>query len=147
MNESNTDPAKDQTTPASESKASDCASCPFMKKALADAENAKKPKGHRRLIDEIKDLDIPARAKAELAILCAKARDLGRHCIAFVKRHRHLGESIVLGCLIAYLLFYVPFVGGFLGLCALALTISSGVLRELQESIAALFSADIPAYA
>jgi hypothetical protein len=147
MNESNTDPAKDQTTPASESKASDCASCPFMKKALEDAEKAKMPKGHRRLIDDIRDLNIPSRLKSEVFALCVRARDLGRKVIRFIKRHRHLGESVVLGCLIAYLLFYVPFIGGFLGLCALALTISSGVLRELQESIAALFSADIPAYA
>jgi hypothetical protein len=147
MNESTHDPATDQDpTPSSETKASDCASCAF-KKAMADAENSKTPKGHRRLIDEIKDLNIPSRLRGEVFALCVRARELGRKVIAFIKRHRHLGESIVLGCLIAYLLFYVPFIGGFLGLCALALTISSGVLRELQESIAALFSADIPVYA
>jgi hypothetical protein len=143
MNETiNTDPATSQTN-----SSPDCESCPFRRKAIADAENSKTPKGHRRLIDEIKDLEIPARAKAELALLCARAKELGRKIIRFIKRHRHLGESAVLGAVIAYLLCYVPFIGGFLALVALGLTVAAGVLRELKDSLAALFAADIPACA
>jgi hypothetical protein len=136
----NPDPATDQNTPP------DCETCPFRRKAMEDAENKKPPKGQRRLIDEIKDLNIPARAKAELAILCARAKSLGAQVLKFIRRHRALGEAAVLGSIVCYALCFIPWIGGFLGLVALGMSVASGVLRELREDLAALFSME-PVYA
>jgi hypothetical protein len=147
MNESTHDPATDQTPGATVPPTSspDCGTCPFRRKAMEDADKTP-PKGNRRLIDDIRALDIPARAKAELALLCTKARELGRKIIRFMKRHRHLGEAAVLGAVIAYLFCHIPIIGGFLALVSMALSVATGVLMELKESLAALFAADIPAY-
>jgi hypothetical protein len=99
------------------------------------------------LIDEIRKLQIPARAKAELAILCARAKELGIKILKFLKRHRHLGEASVIGALVAYMLCFIPWVGGFLALVALGLSLASGVVRELREDLATLFAAEMPAHA
>jgi hypothetical protein len=137
MNESTRDPVTDQkNTP-------DCEACPFRRKAMEDAEKSQTPKGRRRLIDEIRNLDIPARAKAELAaLLCSRARVLGCKILRFLKRHRHLGEAAVMGAVVAYLLCHIPLIGGFLALIALGMSVAGGVLRELREELAALFTED-----
>ena len=118
----------------------DCESCPYRLKAMADNANETKT----RLIDEIRKLDIPNRCKAELAILCARSRKLGIQILRFIRRHRHLGEAAILGAIIAYLLCFIPWVGGFLALIALAISIMGGVIRELREDLAALFAVEIP---
>jgi hypothetical protein len=80
-------------------------------------------------------------------LLCARAKKLGREILRFLKRHRHLGEASVLGAFVCYALCFIPWIGGFLGLIALGMSVASGVLRELREDLAALFAADIPACA
>jgi hypothetical protein len=151
MNEStNPDPNQDQdqgTPVPPTSQAPDCLSCEFRKKALeyATEPKADQPSGgtrKARLIDEIRRLQIPARCKAELALLCARAKKLGKHILSLLKRHRHLGEAAVLGSIICYALCFIPWIGGFLGLVALGMSVASGVLRELREDLAALFTAE-----
>jgi hypothetical protein len=132
--------------------APDCENCPFRKQALENAEKAKSgqptsgtPKP--RLIDEIRRLDIPARCKAELALLCVRAKDLGLKVLRFIRRHRHIAESILLGAAIGWLLCYIPIIGGFLSLVALATSVAAGMVKELREQLAALFAAEMPAHA
>jgi hypothetical protein len=91
------------------------------------------------IIEEIKKLDIPAKAKAELLMLWHKARKLVEGIIRFIQRHREFGEAILLGALIAFLLSQIPWIGGFLALCALITAAAIGVLKELREDIATLF--------
>ena len=46
---------------------------------------------------------------------------------------------MLLGAIIAYLLAHIPWIGGFLALCALVTAAAIGVLKELREDIASLF--------
>ena len=92
-----------------------------------------------KIIEEIKKLDIPAKAKAELLMLWHKARRLVEAVLRFVQRHREFGAAILLGAIIAYLLSQIPWIGGFLALCALVTAAAIGVLKELREDIASLF--------
>ena len=158
MKDINQDPATDQDpeapaqgSPEPKAQAPDCENCPFRKQAL-DAEKAKAgqpPEGapKTRLIDEIRRLDIPARCKAELALLCVRAKDLGLKVLRFIRRHRHIAESILLGAAIGWLLCYIPIIGGFLSLVALATSVAAGMVKELREQLAALFEAEMPAHA
>ena len=57
----------------------------------------------------------------------------------FIERHRQFGEAMLLGAVLAYGLAHIPWVGGFLALCALVTAAAIGVLKELREDIAALF--------
>ena len=99
-------------------------------------------KAKARLIDEIRRLQIPARAKAELAVLCMRAKELGRKLLRFLARHRYLGEAAVLGAFVAYALCFIPWIGAFLALVALGLSLASGVVRQLREDLAALFATE-----
>ena len=134
-------------------KTPDCLSCEFRKKALeyaAEHKDGQPPGGapKTRLIDEIRKLDIPGRAKAELAILCVRSKELGRAILRCLARHRHIAESILLGSIIGFLLAnYVPLIGGFLSLVALATAVTIGMVKELREQLAALFAAEMPAHA
>lgn len=92
-----------------------------------------------RIIEEIRRLDIPAKAKAELLLLWTRAQRLVEAIIRFIQRHRQFGEAILLGAIIAYLLAHIPWIGGFLALCALVTAAAIGVLKELREDIASLF--------
>ena len=49
------------------------------------------------------------------------------------------GHGLLLGAVIAYLLAHIPWIGGFLALCALVTAAAIGVLKELREDIASLF--------
>lgn len=142
MNESSQDPATDQNTP-------DCETCPFRRKIMEDVEKEKsQPRTGKSLFSEVRALNIPSRAKAELLLLCARAKELGRKIIRFVKRHKHICENAVIGAILAYMMLFIPgLLGSFLALVAMALSVSAGVLRELQDSIASLFAADMPVYA
>ncbi len=156
MNEpTNPDPATNQNpgTPVPPApQAPDCLHCEFLKIALeyAAEHKAGQPPGgapKTRLIDEIRRLDIPARCKAELAMLCVHGRELVRKILCFIRRHHHIAESILLGAAISWLLAYLPIIGGFLSLVSLATSVAIGMVKELREQLAALFAADIPVYA
>lgn len=101
----------------------------------------------KRIIDDIRRLNIPVKVKAELVILAAQAKQLALAIIRFIKRHRRFGEAMILGVLVAYLLSRIPWVGGFLALCALVTAAAIGLMRELREDLTHLFTADAPAQA
>ncbi len=95
----------------------------------------------RTIIKRIRKLKIPARAKAELLMLWTRARRLAEAVILFVSAHRRFGEALVMGAVVAFLLSQIPWVGGFLALCALVTAASVGLLRELREDVARFFEA------
>ena len=97
-----------------------------------------------KIIEDIRQLKIPSRCKAELALLYAKCRRLAAAIVRFVKSHRRFGESMILGCVIAYLLGQVPWIGGFLALCALVTSAAVGMMREMREDLSKFFDLDIP---
>ena len=94
----------------------------------------------QEIIDRIKKLDIPAKAKAELLLLWTRAHRLVEAVLRFVERHRQFGEAMLLGAVIAWLLAHIPWIGGFLAVCALVTAAAIGVLKELREDIASLFA-------
>jgi len=98
----------------------------------------------RKIIDEIRRLNIPGKIKAELVILAAQARQLAIAIIRFIKRHRRFGEAMILGVLVAYLLTHIPWIGGFLALCALVTAAAIGLMRELREDLTQLFATEVP---
>jgi len=93
-----------------------------------------------RIVEQIRQLDIPAKAKAELLILWSRAHRLVEAIIRFVERHRQFGEAMLLGAIVAYGLAHIPWVGDFLALSALVTAAAIGVLKELREDIASLFA-------
>jgi len=98
-----------------------------------------------KFIDDIRKLHIPSKCKAELAMLYSKCKRLAAAIVRFVKSHRQFGEAMILGCIIAYLLGQVPWIGGFLALCALVTAAAMGLMRELREDLTKFFDIDIPA--
>jgi len=68
------------------------------------------------IIARIRSLNIPQRAKAELTLLYTRSQRLAAAIIRFMKAHRRFGEVMLLGCIIAWLLGQVPWIGGFLAL-------------------------------
>ena len=159
MNDINQEPDKDpnsgtplneQPKPNPHAEKPDCEKCPYRLKAIEDAAKitatTQPPAGtaRPRLIDEIRKLEIPARCKAELAILCVRAKELGRRILRFLARHRHIAESILLGSIIGYLLCFLPLIGPFLSLVALATAVTIGMVKELREQLSALFEAELP---
>lgn len=94
----------------------------------------------RALIERIRALNIPQRAKAELLMLWHHARRLVEAVIGFIMRHNHLGECLVLGAVVAYLVGHVPIFGGFLALMALVTAASIGLMVELLKEIEAVFN-------
>lgn len=97
----------------------------------------------KKILDEIRKLNIPAKVKAELAILASQARKLAIAILRFIKRHRRFGEALVLGAIVAYLLSQVPFIGGFLALCSLVTAAAIGLMRELREDLAQFFDSEL----
>lgn len=97
-----------------------------------------------KFIEDIRKLKIPSQCKAELALLYAKCQRLAAAIIRFLKMHRRFGESMILGCVIAYLLGQVPWIGGFLALCALVTAAAIGLMRELREDLAKFFDIELP---
>jgi uncharacterized membrane protein len=93
----------------------------------------------RQAYEAIRAMNIPAKAKAELMMLWHKCKNLVEAAIRFCQRHREFAEAMILGAMIAYLLSHIPWIGGFLGLCALVTAAAIGVLKELREDIASLF--------
>jgi uncharacterized protein (DUF2062 family) len=97
-----------------------------------------------QIIEEIRKLDIPAKAKAELLMLWHKAQHLVERIIRFLQSHKEFAQTMALGAIVAYILAHVPWIGGFLALCALVTAAAIGVLKELREDISRLFE-PIPA--
>lgn len=93
----------------------------------------------RDIFEQIKAMNIPARCKAELLMLWHKCKTIVEAALRFCQRHREFAEAMILGALIAYLLAQIPWLGGFLALCALCTAAAVGVLKELREDIASLF--------
>ena len=100
-----------------------------------------------KFIDQISRLKIPSRCKAELALLYAKCQRLAAAILRFLKSHRRFGESMILGCVVAYLLGQVPWLGAFLALCALVTAAAIGMMRELREDLSKFFDIELPAAA
>ena len=100
----------------------------------------------QEVIDRIRKLNIPQKAKAELLMLWTRAKHLVEGILRFVSRHRHFGEAVLLGAAIAFLLAQIPWIGGFLALCTLVAAAAIGVMKELREDLDQLF-ADVPEYA
>jgi len=100
-----------------------------------------------KFIDEIRKLDIPSKCKAELALLYAKCKRLALAIINFLMMHRRFGEAMVLGCIVAFLMTKIAWIGGFLALCALVTAAAMGLMRELREDLTRFFDIEIPAQA
>jgi len=100
-----------------------------------------------KFLDEIRKLDIPSKCKAELAMLYAKCKRLALAVIKFLMMHRRFGEAMILGCIVAFLLTRIPWIGGFLGLCALVTAAAMGLMRELREDLTKFFDTEVPAQA
>ena len=98
-------------------------------------------------LDEIRKLDIPGKAKAELSILFAKARRLAVAILRFLKAHRRFAEALLLGAIVAFLLTKIPLLGNFLALVALATSSAIGLMRELREDLTKFFDTEVPAQA
>lgn len=86
-------------------------------------------------LDEIRRMDLPAKAKAELIKLWHRARNLVTAIVRFIQRHREFSEAMVLGAIIAFLLSKIPWIGQFAALCALVTAAAVGVLMELRSAI------------
>jgi hypothetical protein len=94
----------------------------------------------REIIARLRTLNLPQRIKGELLLLWRHARVLVESVIGFVVRHNHLGECLVLGAVVAYLLAKVPAVGGFLALVALVTAASVGLMVGLRKEIESVFT-------
>ena len=94
---------------------------------------------YHEIIDRIKRLNIPSRAKAELLMLWHQAKRLVERILQFLERHREFAESMLLGAIIAWLLAHIPWIGMFLGLCALVTCAAIGVLKEIRSDLDQLF--------
>ena len=93
----------------------------------------------RQVFEQIRAMNIPAKAKAELLMLWHKCKTIVEAALWFCRRHREFAEAMILGALVAYLLSHIPWIGGFLALCTLITAAAIGVLKELREDIASLF--------
>jgi hypothetical protein len=92
-----------------------------------------------QFIEDVKAMDVPARAKAELLMIWCRAQKVAEGIVRFAQRHRHFAESLLLGAIMAYLVSFIPWLGGLAALCALVTSAAIGVLKELREDIASLF--------
>ena len=94
---------------------------------------------YREIIDRIKKLDIPARAKAELLMLWHRSKRIVERILQFLERHREFAEAMLLGAIAAFLLAHIPWLGCFLALCALVTAAAIGILKEIRSEIEQLF--------
>lgn len=94
----------------------------------------------KEVIDRIKRLNIPHRAKAELILFYSRCRRLVVGILRFIEKHKQFGEAIILGSIVAYLLMHIPWIGGLLALVALVTAASWGLMRQMQEDINQLFA-------
>ena len=95
---------------------------------------------YHEIIDRIKKLDIPAKAKAELLMLWHRAGRLVERILSFIERHREFTEAMLLGAIVAFLIAHVPWIGGFLALCALVTFAAVGVMKQMHSDLTQLFA-------
>ena len=88
-------------------------------------------------------LRISTQAKEELLALWHRNKRIVESILAFIRKHRHLSESLLLGAIVAFLLCQIPVIGSFLGLLALVTAGACGLIRELRVQLAEAFA--IPA--
>lgn len=91
------------------------------------------------IVDRIRRLDIPARAKAELLMLWHQSRRLVERILAFLESHREFTHALLLGGIVAFLLSQIPWIGGFLALCALITFAAIGVMKQVHADLTRLF--------
>ena len=94
---------------------------------------------YHEIIDRIKQLNIPARAKSDLLMLWHKARNLAEKILAYLEHHREFAESILLGAIVAFVVAHIPWIGGFLALCTLVTAAAIGVMRQLRRDLEVFF--------
>ena len=85
-------------------------------------------------------LRIPQDAKDALLRLYRRAKTLVESILAFIRKHRHLSESLLLGAIVAFLLTQLPVIGNFLALLALVTAGAVGLMRELKAQLAEVFA-------
>lgn len=96
-------------------------------------------------VKEIKELDLPARVKAELLRMYFKMREVAIAILEFLKRHKQLGECLALGAIVAFLLAQLPFLGSFLALLALVTASAVGLMLEMRNYLTQIFTMPVQA--
>ncbi len=91
------------------------------------------------IVDRIKRLDLPARAKAELMMLWHRCKRLVEKILAFLEAHKEFTEAMLLGAIAAFLLAQIPYIGGFLALCSLVTAAAIGLLKQIHADLTQLF--------
>ena len=94
----------------------------------------------RKIIARIRALNIPQHVKADLLLLWMHASRLVEKIIAFIKRHKHLTECLVLGAIVAFIVGQVPLIGGFFALMTLVTAAAYGLMAELQSELETVFA-------
>ena len=84
-------------------------------------------------------LRISEDAKQSLLALWKRAHHLGENILAFIRKHRHLSESLLLGAVVAFLLCQLPWIGNFAALLALVVSGAVGLMREMRAQLAEVF--------
>ena len=87
----------------------------------------------------INRMNLAAKVKAELFKFWTCFRNVGNKIIAFIKRHKHLSEALLLGAIVAFLCSQMPGIGGFLALLALVTSAAVGLMLELRDSLNSMF--------
>jgi len=94
----------------------------------------------KEIVNEIKELNIPAKVKAELLMLWFKCREIVEKILAFIRRHKDLAECLILGAIVAFLLSQLPWLGNFLALLALVTSAAVGLMLEMRNALMQVFS-------
>jgi hypothetical protein len=94
---------------------------------------------YHEIIDRIKQLNLPACAKAELLMLYNRARSLGERILRFIEHHKELSEALLIGAIMSFLLVHVPWIGGLLALCALVTAAAIGLMKQMRADLEQLF--------
>lgn len=90
----------------------------------------------RRTVERrIRKLKIPQDAKECLLRLWTKSKALIESILTFIRQHRHLSESLLVGAIVAFLLCKLPWIGDFLGLLVLMAASAVGLMRELRAQM------------
>ena len=89
---------------------------------------------------QINALNLLAKVKGALFRFYLTSRRIGSLILAFIKRHPHLSESLLLGAIVAFLFSRLPGIGGFLALLALVTSAAVGLMLEMRDSLNSFFS-------
>ena len=89
----------------------------------------------KTVLNNIRRLHVPERAKHDLIRLSRRAKKLVEKILLFLRRHQQFAESVLLGAIAAYLLSLLPVLGRALGLLALVTGAAIGLMRELGGAL------------